>query len=210
MGGNREDFILDDEFAHWIWTRIGASSRLTWPEDEKLELTLNPRMTTSKENYYRDGTFDRDDDTEWIKPFGPLGGLGMVSSPKVDFWNEKVREVHIAGVSYTVIGSWYTFEMYEKMGDPVEINPIRVPVTREMRDDVKRWAERNDGEMYREKGVEFKERYAEALDPDDARLRVGDLYDMHVRFPEVESEDEVRRLFNEATDFAERAVRKLM
>ena len=210
MGGSQDDFILDYEFAHRIWKRIRSSARLKWPDDERLQYVINPSSITGEEKYYRDGTWDdSNDDNDWMRQRG-VGGLSFRESPIVAFVQNNVKGVLIAGTSYTTLGSWYTFEMREAEDEAANMNPLRVPVPRSMRDEVKTWAKRNGGEVTREKGVEFKERYAEAFDGDEARLRAGDLWDIHVRFETVTTEEQAWQLFDQATDYAERGVRQVM
>ena len=209
MGGSKEDFILDYEFAHRIWKRIRSSARLKWPDDERLQYAVNPTSYTGDEKYYRDGTWDDDrSENDWMRDRGPFGPK-FTGSPVVAFAEENVREVLIAGTSYTTLGSWYTFEMREELDGAANMNPLRVPVPRSMRDEVRQWAKRNGGEVTREKGVEFKERYAEAFDADEARLRAGDLWDIHVRFGTVTTTEQAWELFEQATDYAERGVRQV-
>jgi len=62
----------------------------------------------------------------------------------------------------------------------------------------------------RVKPVEFTERFAEALPATEARSAVRDMQDVHVRFDNVESEREAKRLVEEATDYAERGARAVM
>jgi hypothetical protein len=75
--------------------------------------------------------------------------------------------------------------------------------------EVREWAQSWGGEVQRVKGVEFDARFAEVLDPDDARLRSQDLNDVHVKIA-VRSAGGYKRVFEAATDFAERSVRAVV
>lgn len=207
MAYSDENFVLDPAFAHWVWEQIRASARLKWPDDEKLIYHLNAQSVSGGERYFRDGTWDKDEDGEWYQLIGRFAGPKMTMWPHLEMQKSHIRDVYMAATAYTTLGSWYTFEIQEERDGPVVFEPIRVPVPRELRDEVYDWAEGNGGEVFREKGVEFQERYAEVLSGDKAARAAGDLYDLHVRIPGVESESEAKEIVEQANSFAERGVR---
>lgn len=202
--GDTDDFILDPKFADWVWRHIRSSGRLYWPDDKRLTYLINPG--SNQEKYIRDGTWDDDVWNDWWQTMGVMGPK-MEFTPSTDFRKGTVREVGLAGVSYSNIGSWYTFEMREKVDEDLKYTPLRIPVTREMIEEVREWADDNDGEVQRVKPVSFEERYATALPDTQASKAARQLEDVHVKFEGIDTEEEAKRLFTEATDFAERAVR---
>jgi len=205
--GTNDDFVLDMHFADWLWNHIASAPRVYWPDDEKLTFITNPGPVQDK--YYRSGTWSKDSWRDWYQDAGTFGPK-MVMSPFMDFHKGTVREVVLAGTPYTIIGSWYTFEMRQREDEPASFVPIRVPVPRDMEQTVREWADEHDGRVTRVKDVEFQERYAEAMSRDDALSAATELQDVHVRFESVESEREAKRLVENATDFAERGVRAVM
>jgi hypothetical protein len=205
--GTTDDFVLDMHFADWVWNHIRASPRIYWPDDQKLIYITNPGR--NQEKYYRHGTWSEDNWRDWHSNMGALGPT-MTTSPFMDFHDDKVREVALAGTPYTTVGSWYTFEMRENADGAASFVPIRVPVPRDWEGEVRKWADDNYGRVTRVKPVEFAERYADALPATEARNAVRDMQDVHVRFENVESEREAKRLVEDATDYAERGARAVM
>lgn len=204
--GTQEDFILDLHYANWVWNHIKSSQRVYWPEDERFYYQIEAGIETKK--YYRDGTWDRESATDYQEATD-IGVPDFIGTPKVEFMKGLVRSVYIAGVSYTTIGSWYTFEITEdEEDDEAMFDPIRLPVTYEMIPEAKKFARDRGGSFIREKGVEFQERYATALSEDEARLAASDLNDVHVKIP-ARSEQEAKEVIREATAMAERAVREV-
>lgn len=205
--GTQEDFVIDPHYADWVWKHIRSSPRIYWPDDEKLIFSLE-LSTLETDRHYRDGTWDDENWKKWVQDMG-VGGPRMVSHPWFKFQQDKVRTSYLAGVSYTEVGSWYTFEVQQDANEPVVFNPIRLPVTGDMTQEAREWAAGWGGEVTRKKPVEFKERYATALSGGDARDAAHDLSDVHVKIPGVETESAAKDVFTEATNMAERAVRQV-
>jgi len=205
--GTNEDFVLDMHFADWVWNHIESSPRIYWPDDERLIYQTKVGIETKK--WYRDGTWDKDNWKDWKEQSG-FGVPDFTGTPELDFLKDSVSWVGLAGTPYTIIGGWYTFEAQQDEGEPAEFRPIRVPVPDEMIGTVRQFAKENGGEVTRVKGVEFAERFADALDGDEAHRAVGMLNDVHVNIPNVTTEEQAKRIFTEATDYAERAVRTVM
>ena len=206
MGGT-EDFIADYHFADWVWRHIKSSARINWPEDERLTYQVEAGIDTTK--WYRDGTWDRENPEDWQESSG-FGAPDFIGSPSLDFLKDNVRSVYLAGVTYTVVGSWYTFEIQEDEDTPLRYDPIRLPVTQNMVQEAKDWGRDWGGEFLREKDVEFKERFATVLDEDEAFQAAAQLNDVHIRIENVTSERHAKEIFREATDMAERAVRNVL
>lgn len=193
------DWILDPSVADWIWDYVKQDRYLYWPEDQRLTYMLSLGYET--ETYYRDGRFEPEAPMDWLQK-----NLRMVDTPMVDFMQDKVKGVRIAGTPYTTLGSWFTFELAEETPYDVDFVPIRVPVTDDMVDDVKRWAQEEGGTVTRTKGVEFNERFATAFPEKEASRAAGKLRDVHVKIEGVTTEASVRRIFRRAAEFATDAV----
>lgn len=206
MGGT-EDFVCDPLFADWVWNHIKSSPRVYWPDDERLTYQTEAGFETKK--WYRSGSWDREVPDMWRENTG-FGVPDFTGHPGLDFRKDLVRSVYLAGVSYTVVGSWYTFEMKEDEDTPLMLDPIRLPVTQDMVSEAKAWGRDWGGSFVREKDVEFKERFATVLDDDEAFQAAAQLNDVHLKIGNIESERRAKNIFREATDMAERAVRSVL
>lgn len=200
-------FVLDPHYADWVWNYIRSRARVYWPDDKRLNYITE--VTPETKTWYRDGSWDKTDNAEWFRK-GEIGMPDFPGFPGMDFRKGSVRSARLAGVSYTVVGSWYTFEAVNDAGDPAVFDPIRLPVTDGMVEEAKDWSRSYGGEFLRRKGVEFNERFATALDGEEASRAASELSDVHVRIPEVTTEQEAKDVLREATDMAERAVRQVM
>lgn len=200
-------FVLDWHYADWVYRYIESRGRVYWPDDERLTFITDLGLETNK--WYRDGTWDKPGAGRWQEETG-IGVPDFTGSAKFDFVREKVRSTRLAGVAYTVIGSWYTFEATNDANEPMVFDPIRLPVTQDMIPEAKEWARERGGSHQRTKGVEFQERFATALEGDAAQRAARQLSDVHLRIPDLDTEQEAKDTFREATDMAERAVRQVM
>jgi hypothetical protein len=205
--GTNEDFVLDMYYADWLFEYIRSRTRFYWPDDQRLSYHLKVGFDTT--TWYRDGSWNDRDPEDWHEDTG-FGAPDFIGSPRLDFIKNRVQQVRLAGVTYSTIGSWYTFEAIEAEDGAAKFDPIRLPVTDQMRGEAKRWARDRGGRVTREKGVEFQERYATVLDGDEASRAAGQLNDVHVTIPDITSEQEAKEVFEEATMMAERAVRQVM
>lgn len=202
-----DDYVIDPYVAHWVHDYLQSSARFVMPDDEKISYLVFGGE--GQQSYFR-----------WMDNAPRKSGAWMLEQrdsplPEVvqslpdELRDADVSRVNLSFISYTTLGSWYTAEADEQTPGSASLSPIRVPVPDDMIPRVREWAGENGGEVSRVKGVEFKDRFAEVVGSTEARRLAGELNDVHVEIHDIGTEQEFKRLFREATDFAERGVRSV-
>lgn len=203
-----DPFVLDPYLAYWTHEHLRNSGRFVMPDDR--QFTYLVWTNEGQQNYFNWMDDKPNKKTVWLHEVDdmPIPEVEMDLPSKLR--GEEVTRVHMSFIAYTTLGSWYTAEADEELSDDgAAFDPIRVPVTDDMIPEVREWVQGKGGTVPRVKGVEFDSRFAEVLDPGDARLRSNDLNDVHVKV-KVRSAGEYKRVFEQATNFAERAVRAVV
>ena len=214
MADSEEDFLVNYEFGHYIWTSILNSPYIDWTEDDQLDYAASSPYNS--ERYKRNGGNDYPSPAEWV-----TGGVGLPLAVNLDHQTDYKRltpdSTNIGGRSTTTLGTRYWFEFRQDSGDvipgegldvhPVDANPLRIPAPEEWRDEIREWARSYPrGEITRVKSAVFEERFAEA--GFDGTSHAGKTHqDFHVKIPGIEDRDTLRQVWDESVELVQRIVR---
>lgn len=206
QGPSEGGFIFDHFLGHFMWEKIKNSARIRWAGDDRLDLALRQigeDTELQRRGGFEPGTFEEPSD--WV-----MGRLNLSAvDPTFTFNQESIRETLIAGQATTQAGVRFWWEGTQDKGESAVYNPIRIPATDRIRDDILQWAKEDESrELTRTKGVIFEERFkeVEGLDASDVESQ---LMDVHVKVEDVNERSEAEEIFKQAVNWTERATRQV-
>lgn len=212
-----EDFIVNYEFGHYIWTQIQNAPYVDWMDDDSLDYAVG---SSSSERYKRIPAGNYRSPADWTT-------TGLNLSTNLEYANDLAlnspRFQQLGGACTTELGTRFWFEYEQRIlderpddlvpGEPTPIgpavaDPIRIPAPESFREDIREWAQSYPGgEITRVKGAIFEERFADAgVEGPDSY--VGKTHrDFHVKIPDIEDRETLRSVFDESVEMVQRVVR---